>query len=182
MFRIPPALNLKDPSTLLALWFGCGLMRPGPGTWGTMGALPFGIIFLVLGGPVILVLASAALFYPGLKAAGRVIDATGEHDPKIVVVDEVSGPPGRHLVEQFWHAGAGAVRTERGTVQIGQEVEMSPAGDAEIRRGGDFGWRSPTYGTRHEATVISLQWQTQLPWRAETVFRLALQPEKGGSI
>ena len=107
---------------------------------------------------------------------------TWEKRGEIVVVDEVSGPPGRHLVEQFWHAGAGAVRTERGTVQIGQEVEMSPAGDAEIRRGGDFGWRSPTYGTRHEATVISLQWQTQLPWRAETVFRLALQPEKGGSI
>jgi phosphatidylglycerophosphatase A len=91
MFRIPPNLNLKDPVTLLALWFGCGLMRPGPGTWGTLGALPFGIIFLVLGGPAMLILASAALFYPGLKAAGRVIEATGDHDPKIVVVDEVIG-------------------------------------------------------------------------------------------
>lgn len=66
-------------------------MRPGPGTWGTLGALPFGIIFLVLGGPVMLILASAALLYPGLKAAQRVIDATGDHDPKIVVVDEVIG-------------------------------------------------------------------------------------------
>lgn len=91
MFRIPTNLNLKAPSTLLALWFGCGLMRPGPGTWGTLGALPFGIIFLVLGGPAMLILASAALFYPGLKSAGRVIEATGDHDPKIVVVDEVIG-------------------------------------------------------------------------------------------
>ena len=66
-------------------------MRPGPGTWGTIGALPFGIIFLVLGGPLMLILASAALYLPGLKAAERVITATGDHDPKIVVVDEVIG-------------------------------------------------------------------------------------------
>lgn len=66
-------------------------MRPGPGTWGTIGALPFGIIFLVLGGPVMLILASGALYLPGLKAAERVIAATGDHDPKIVVVDEVIG-------------------------------------------------------------------------------------------
>lgn len=86
-----PALNYKDPYTLFALWFGCGLFRPAPGTWGTLGALPFGIIFLVFGGPLMLVLACAALFYPALKATQRVIDATGDPDPKIVVVDEVIG-------------------------------------------------------------------------------------------
>lgn len=86
-----PTLNYKSPATWLALWFGCGLMRPGPGTWGTLGALPFGILFLAFGGPVLLALACIALFYPALKATQRLIDATGDHDPKIVVVDEVIG-------------------------------------------------------------------------------------------
>lgn len=66
-------------------------MKPGPGTWGSLGALPFGILLLAFGGPLMLILASAGLFYPGLRAAGHVIEATGDNDPKIVVVDEVIG-------------------------------------------------------------------------------------------
>ncbi|MDB5491746.1 MAG: phosphatidylglycerophosphatase family protein [Micavibrio sp.] len=66
-------------------------MRPGPGTWGTIGALPFGIIFLVLGGPLMLILAATALYYPGLKAAAHVMNVTKDPDPKMVVVDEVVG-------------------------------------------------------------------------------------------
>lgn len=91
MIHVPQNLNFKHPSTWLALWFGCGLMRPAPGTWGSLGALPFGIIFLVLGGPLMLLLATIVLFVPALRASARVIVDTGDDDPKIVVVDEVVG-------------------------------------------------------------------------------------------
>lgn len=87
-----PSLNFKTPAALIATWFGCGLMRPAPGTWGSLGALPFGIIFLVLGGPVVLALAAMVLYPIGLWATKEVIKGSGEdHDPQIVVVDEVVG-------------------------------------------------------------------------------------------
>lgn len=85
------SLNFKDPGTWVALWFGCGLMKPGPGTWGSLGALPFGIIFLVLGGPLVLLLAALVLFPVGLWSAGIVEKATGKHDLSMIVIDEVVG-------------------------------------------------------------------------------------------
>ncbi len=54
-------LNFRDPATWLATWFGCGLMRPGPGTWGTLGALPLGILLLIGGGPPFLILGTFLL-------------------------------------------------------------------------------------------------------------------------
>ena len=87
-----PNLEFKTPSTLLATWCGCGLMRPGPGTWGSLGALPFGIILLVAGGPVLLALAALALFPLGIWATKQVLKGSDtDHDPQIVVIDEVIG-------------------------------------------------------------------------------------------
>lgn len=87
-----PNLKFNAPSTLLATWCGCGLMRPGPGTWGSLGALPFGILFLVLGGPVLLGVAALLLFPLGIWATKQILKGSEEdHDPQIVVVDEVIG-------------------------------------------------------------------------------------------
>lgn len=92
MSTLPFHLNFKSPATWLATWFGCGLMRPAPGTWGSLGALPFGIIFLALGGPVVLGFACIVLFPLGLWATKLVLAGSGEdHDPQVVVVDEVVG-------------------------------------------------------------------------------------------
>ena len=92
MFRIPPRLNFKSPPVILATWFGCGLMRPAPGTWGSVGALPFGIFFLVFGSPVVLALAAIALFFIGIWATRQVLSGSGDDsDPQIVVIDEVVG-------------------------------------------------------------------------------------------
>ncbi len=87
-----PNLKFKSPATLLATWCGCGLMRPGPGTWGSLGALPFGIILLVLGGPALLGVAALLLFPLGIWATKQILKGSEEdHDPQIVVVDEVIG-------------------------------------------------------------------------------------------
>ena len=84
--------NLKTPADWIATWFGCGLMRPAPGTWGSIGALPFGILLLVWGSPIILALLCIILFPIGIWATREVLKGSqGDSDPKIVVVDEVVG-------------------------------------------------------------------------------------------
>ena len=91
MNGINTKLNFKDPATWLATWFGCGLARPGPGTVGTLGALPFGILMMMFGGWPVLLAATAIIFLVGLWAAGRVEKQLGEHDASLIVIDEVAG-------------------------------------------------------------------------------------------
>lgn len=79
------------PHTLLATWFGCGYMRPGPGTWGTLGGMPLALILLATGGASYLLAGLAVIVPLGLWAAHRLEKETGEHDSSKIVVDEVAG-------------------------------------------------------------------------------------------
>jgi phosphatidylglycerophosphatase A len=83
--------SFKSPAIWLATWFGCGLMRPAPGTWGTLGALPFGILMLVFGGWPVLLAASVLISLIGYWAAGKYEAASGKHDASEIVIDEVAG-------------------------------------------------------------------------------------------
>jgi hypothetical protein len=91
---------------------------------------------------------------------------------RLAVTDEVTGPPGVHVVEQFWHAGGSVSFVTAESIRIGQRVEVILPGRPVLSSGGEFGWRSDAYGTKTEAEVIALRWETTLPWRAETVFLL----------
>lgn len=84
-------VNFKDPAIWLATWFGCGLMRPAPGTWGTLGGLPVGILIYAVGGWVALSAAIILISVAGYWAAGRFEAQTGEHDNGAIVIDEVAG-------------------------------------------------------------------------------------------
>ena len=84
-------INFKHPAVWLATWGGCGLMQPAPGTWGTVGALPFGVILLVTGGWPALLAATIVVFIVGLWAAREFDAMTGEHDCSSIVIDEVAG-------------------------------------------------------------------------------------------
>lgn len=68
-----------------------GLLKPAPGTWGSLAALPVGWVILTLGGWIGLVVAATALFFLGLEAARVEAEASGDHDPSHVVIDEVVG-------------------------------------------------------------------------------------------
>jgi phosphatidylglycerophosphatase A len=70
---------------------GAGLLRPAPGTWGSLAALPAAWVILTLGGPWALVSLTVAVTALGLWATGQEIAATGDHDPAHVVIDEVAG-------------------------------------------------------------------------------------------
>lgn len=84
-------LDFKHPATWVATWGGCGLMQPGPGTWGTIGAIPFGIMLLMFGGIPALLVASVICFALGLWAAKHFERMVREKDSGMIVIDEVVG-------------------------------------------------------------------------------------------
>lgn len=84
----PPALY---PSVILASWFWSGWIRPAPGTWGTLAALPFAWAIWHVFGPSALLIAAAAAFASGCWAAGRYDALSGGHDSGEIVIDEVAG-------------------------------------------------------------------------------------------
>ena len=85
------ALPLIHPACIAATWFGIGLIRPAPGTWGSLAALPFAWVMVQLGGPVTLMVATAAVFALGCWASDVYERASGRKDPGSVVIDEVAG-------------------------------------------------------------------------------------------
>jgi phosphatidylglycerophosphatase A len=82
---------------VVATWFGAGLLKPGPGTYGSVaavllwlgGALEFhpGRVALAVG----TALAALAVTLIGIPAATIVAREAGREDPGFVVVDEVAG-------------------------------------------------------------------------------------------
>lgn len=88
---LPPGTTLKDPATLLATWFGAGLVRPAPGTVGTLAALPFGYLIAFLLGAPGLAAAALLLLAAGTFAAGHYGKKSGETDDQSIVVDEAVG-------------------------------------------------------------------------------------------
>lgn len=81
----------------VATFFGAGLGKPGPGTWGSVGAVLVWALYSWLAHPaastlLIALLAgivvSIALGVPAATIAAR---ESGRHDPGFVVIDEVTG-------------------------------------------------------------------------------------------
>lgn len=75
---------------LVATWFGVGLLRPGPGTWGTLAALPFAYALHQVGGFAALAVATVAVFLLGWALAAHLITPANP-DPPEFVIDEVTG-------------------------------------------------------------------------------------------
>ena len=78
-------------SRILAIFFGVGLLRPAPGTWGSLAAIGLGVlIYRYLGFPALLV-ATIGVTALGFWAVARELaDRTGD-DPAEFVIDEVAG-------------------------------------------------------------------------------------------
>ncbi|MGD0938767.1 MAG: phosphatidylglycerophosphatase A [Terracidiphilus sp.] len=80
-----------------ATFFGAGFGKPGPGTWGSVGAVLVWVAFAWGLHPasqtlLIALFAGIALtLLPGIPAATIVARESGLHDPQFVVIDEVAG-------------------------------------------------------------------------------------------
>jgi phosphatidylglycerophosphatase A len=88
---LPAGAVFTHPQVLLATWFGAGLLRPAPGTLGTLAALPFGYAIAVLTGPIGLAIAAILLLIVGTYAASYYGKKSGTTDDQSIVVDEVVG-------------------------------------------------------------------------------------------
>ena len=90
-----PALPFFRPATLIATWFGVGLIRGAPGTWGSLAALPCAAGLQLLAGPWGLAAATGLVTLAGIWASARYaaapVNGGVDGDPGVVVVDEVAG-------------------------------------------------------------------------------------------
>ncbi|WP_299959133.1 phosphatidylglycerophosphatase A [uncultured Roseobacter sp.] len=82
---------MNRAATLIATMMGVGYIRPAPGTWGSLVALPWGWLLHVLGGFPFLLLGIFAGFAKGWWATAIVTKDSADHDPSEIVVDEVVG-------------------------------------------------------------------------------------------
>jgi phosphatidylglycerophosphatase A len=88
---LPPGMTLTDPTALLATWFGTGLLRPAPGTFGSLAAIPFGYVIAMIAGPIGLAASAVLLMVIGTRAATAYGRKSGVVDDSSIVVDEVAG-------------------------------------------------------------------------------------------
>lgn len=75
----------------IATFFYIGHLRPAPGTWGSLAALPAAAILYALGGPYTVVAGIAVAYAVGLWATTHVTAGQDDHDPSEIVIDEVVG-------------------------------------------------------------------------------------------
>ncbi len=86
--------KLSNPVHFLALGFGSGLLRPAPGTWGTLAAIPVYLGLLALlptDGLGAYILTTAVGFFAGVYLCGKTASDVGVHDHSAIVWDEIIG-------------------------------------------------------------------------------------------
>lgn len=76
---------------LIATVGGVGYLRPAPGTWGSLAALPLAWLIHIIGGFPLLVIAAIATFIKGMWATTVMTKGSEDHDPSEIVIDEVTG-------------------------------------------------------------------------------------------
>ncbi len=86
---------------------GAGYLKPAPGTWGSLAALPIGWGLLQIGGPSFFLAATVLITVLGIRAIDAEMKASGVHDPGWIVIDEVVGQWIALLPVAFgaWRAG-----------------------------------------------------------------------------
>ena len=84
-------LNMRSWYVWAATWFGSGFMRPAPGTWGSLAALPFGLLIIAFGNVYVLLALTLVITILGYISAKYFERDSGIHDSKMIVIDEVAG-------------------------------------------------------------------------------------------
>jgi len=76
---------------LIATFFYVGHLRPAPGTWGSLAALPVAWVIYMPFGPWGLIAGIAIACGLGLWATAQETRGKTDHDPSEIVIDEVAG-------------------------------------------------------------------------------------------
>ena len=88
--RDPHIKDLLNPLHFLSLGFGSGLLKPAPGTWGTLAALPVWYLFANVSS-VLYAVIMVITFIFGVYLCGYTAKAMGTHDHSSIVWDEFVG-------------------------------------------------------------------------------------------
>lgn len=96
---------------LVATVAGAGYLRPAPGTWGSLIALPLGWA-VMQAGPMAFTIATIAVLPLGWWATRVATQGQANHDPSEIVIDEVLGQ-WVALLPLAWGAANAGVPVER---------------------------------------------------------------------
>jgi phosphatidylglycerophosphatase A len=88
---------MREQLKLLAIFYGAGRLPKGPGTWGTLAAVPLALL-LNWAGPLYAMGFVALLLPLAIVAAEFYEQDKGSHDHKEIVIDEVVG----FLITMTW--------------------------------------------------------------------------------
>ena len=85
--------DIKNPVHFLALGFGSGLIKPAPGTWGTLAGIPvfYGLVWFTGIGSFWYLAAVVLSFLVGVYLCGQTAKDIGVHDHGAIVWDEIVG-------------------------------------------------------------------------------------------
>ncbi|TYG33705.1 phosphatidylglycerophosphatase A [Lonepinella koalarum] len=84
-------LRLTNPTHLLAVGFGSGLIHPAPGTWGSLAGLFIGIFFMQIVPLKVFMIFTAVCFLIGCYLCQKTANDMGVHDHGSIVWDEFVG-------------------------------------------------------------------------------------------
>ncbi|SEW08498.1 phosphatidylglycerophosphatase A [Cognatiyoonia koreensis] len=78
-------------SRIIATFFFAGLLKPAPGTWGSLAALPAAYLIMSWAGFFGLIFAALIAYWIGYWATLEETRGKDDHDPSEIVIDEVVG-------------------------------------------------------------------------------------------
>ncbi|MFT7595964.1 MAG: phosphatidylglycerophosphatase A [Paracoccaceae bacterium] len=78
-------------AAMIGTVLGVGNLRPAPGTWGSLAALPMAWALHLAGGFPALAVATIVAFGAGIWATSVMTRGQDDHDPSEIVIDEVVG-------------------------------------------------------------------------------------------
>ena len=81
--------NLKNPTHLVATWFGVGLLRPAPGSWGSLAAVITWYFCEFLHSSILIILPIFIIFSWYVCSKAEQDSDSGDHSA--IVIDEVAG-------------------------------------------------------------------------------------------
>lgn len=83
-------INLKNPVHFLAIGFGSGLLKPAPGTWGTLaGLMPSILLWNITQSNLFFIFLAVISFIFGCYLCQKTSNDLGVHDDGRIVWDEI---------------------------------------------------------------------------------------------
>lgn len=82
---------MRRLATLIGTVLYVGHLRPAPGTWGSLVALPMAWAIYEIGGIWLFLLAIPVTYAKGIWATRVMTQGSSDHDPSEIVIDEVVG-------------------------------------------------------------------------------------------